>query len=120
MHTVLLMTLTLLVILVVLVMPTLLLMTLILLVMLVVLAMHTVLLAMQHAGGSLDLFALGNFLFCFTGAVYCAPFNAILPEIVPASQRSFAGEVSHAGSSCTRPAHAPSSPRLPGARSSAP
>jgi hypothetical protein len=51
------------------------------------------LLVMQHAGGSLDVFALGNFLFCFTGAVHCAPFNAILPEIVPASQRSFAGAI---------------------------
>ena len=34
----------------------------------------------------LDIFAGGNFLFCFTAAIQCAPFNAILPEIVPASQ----------------------------------
>lgn len=41
---------------------------------------------MQHSGSSLDIFAGGNFLFCFTAAIQCAPFNAILPEIVPASQ----------------------------------
>eukprot|EP01051_Picozoa_sp_SAG22_P001593 SAG22_NODE_64_length_23238_cov_83.185566_6_plen_227_part_00 len=51
------------------------------------------LLVMQRAGPSLDVFAAGNFLFCFTGAIHCAPFNAILPEIVPPSQRSFAGAV---------------------------
>ena len=85
---------------------------------------------MQHAV-SLNVFAAGSFLFCFTGAselyegetvtfccngrrerltfdwqddslmsaldhvgaIHCAPYSAILPEIVPASQRSFAGAI---------------------------
>ena len=50
------------------------------------------LLVMMHAH-SLDVFAAGNFLFCFTGAIHCSPFNAILPEIVPVAQRSTAGAI---------------------------
>lgn len=41
----------------------------------------------------LEVFAFGNFLFCFTAAICCAPFNAILPELVPPQQRSTAAAI---------------------------
>ena len=36
---------------------------------------------------NLESFAAGTFLFSFTAAICCAPFGAVLPEIVPAHQR---------------------------------
>ena len=50
------------------------------------------LLILQHAR-ALEIFAAGMFSFSLTAAVQCAPFNAILPEIVPPEQRSLAGGI---------------------------
>ena len=36
---------------------------------------------------NLESFAAGTFLFSFTAAICCAPFGAVLPELVPAHQR---------------------------------